>query len=359
VTDRHGRGPRWRDPGWHDAHRGHGPPGAFWWRRRFLRVAVVVAVIWIGFGVLFGVFARGGRGDPNGRGGPPVVVAVVGAALVATFLAYRRLARPVSDLLDGAERLGGGDYDTRVRPAGPRAVRTLGRAFNDMAGRLEASEEARRRFLADVTHELRTPLTVLQAEVEAQLDGIHPRDDAHLTLLLDHTRTLDRLVEDLRTLALGDAGQLTLHPETMSVGAVIDDAVTAIAATATRRDVTLTTVGTELADLELDADPVRLGQVVTNLLTNAVRHTPPGGTVTITASTGAATITVTVADTGPGIAGDPERVFDRFARSADSGGSGLGLTIARQLVEGHGGTVTAANSPTGGARFTVTLPRRT
>ena len=111
---------------------------------------------------------------------PPVVVAVVGAALVATFIAYRRLARPVSALLDGAERLGGGDYDARVQPAGPRAVRTLGRAFNEMAGRLEASEEARRRFLADVTHELRTPLTVLQGEVEAQLDGIHPRDDAHL-----------------------------------------------------------------------------------------------------------------------------------------------------------------------------------
>ena len=277
---------------------------------------------------------------------------------IATFLAYRRLARPVSDLLDGAERLGGGDYDARVRPAGPRAVRTLGRAFNEMAGRLEASEEARRRFLADVTHELRTPLTVLQGEVEAQLDGIHPRDDAHLTMLLDHTRTLDRLVEDLRTLALGDAGQLTLHPETMSVGAVVDDAVAATTATATRRGVRLMTTGTTGPDLELDADPVRLGQVVTNLLTNAVRHTPPDGTVTITVAADGEAISVIVADTGPGIAGDPELVFDRFARSADSGGSGLGLTIARQLVEAHGGTITAGNDPTGGARFTVILPRR-
>jgi two-component system sensor histidine kinase BaeS len=358
VTQRHARGREWRGPDGHDRRGGHGPPGAYWWRRRFLRVAVVIAVIWIGFGVLFGIVARVAGGDRSGRGGPPVVVAVVGAALVATFLAYRRLARPVSDLLDGAERLGGGDYDARVRPAGPRAVRTLGRAFNDMAGRLEASEEARRRFLADVTHELRTPLTVLQGEVEAQLDGIHPRDDAHLTMLLDHTRTLDRLVEDLRTLALGDAGQLTLHPETVSVGAVVDDAVTAIAATATRRGVRLTTVGTTRADLELDADPVRLGQVVTNLLTNAVRHSPPDGTVTITVAPGDEAITVTVADTGPGIAGDPERVFDRFARSVDSGGSGLGLTIARRLVEGHGGTITAANDPAGGARFTVTLPCR-
>ena len=361
MTSRHGygRGRGWRSPGRHSPRGWHGPPGAYWWRRRFLRVAVVVAVIWIGFGVLFGIFARGAeRGGDDHRGSPPVVVAVVGAAVIATFIAYRRLAGPVSDLLDGAERLGGGDYEARVHPAGPRAVRTLGRAFNEMAGRLEASEEARRRFLADVTHELRTPLTVVRGEVEAQLDGIHPRDDAHLTTLLDHTRTLDRLIEDLRTLALGDAGELTLHLESISVGVVVDDAVTAIAPTAARRGITLTTAGTAGTDLELDADPMRLGQVVTNLLTNAVRHTPPGGSVTVTVAALEQTVTITVADTGPGIDGDVERVFDRFHRSADSGGSGLGLTIARQLVERHGGTLAAANDPTGGARFTATLPRR-
>jgi signal transduction histidine kinase len=322
-------------------------------------VAVVVSVLWIGFGVLFGFFGRGADRGGGSRGSPPIVVAVVAAAVVATFIAYRRLARPVSDLLDGAERLGGGDYDARVHPAGPRAVRTLGRAFNDMAGRLEASEEARRRFLADVTHELRTPLSVLQGEVEAQLDGIHQRDDANLTTLLDHTRTLDRLIEDLRTLALGDAGQLTLHREAVSVGAIVDDAVTAIAPTAARRGVTLTTVGTARPDLVLEADPMRVGQVMTNLLTNAVRHTPAQGTVTVTVAPTGDTVTVTVADTGPGIEGDVDRIFDRFTRSADSGGSGLGLTIARQLVERHGGKISAANAPTGGGRFTVTLPRTT
>jgi two-component system sensor histidine kinase BaeS len=336
------------------------PAGAAWWRRRFLRVAVVVAVIWITFGVVFGALARGGfRDRQHGGSGPPILLAVVAAALIATFVAYRRLARPVSELLDGAERVGGGDYDVRVQPSGPRAVRTLGQAFNDMAGQLHASDEARRRFLADVTHELRTPLTVLSGEIEAQLDGIHPRDDAHLTRLLDQTRTLGRLVEDLRTLALGDAGRLTLHRESVSVAVVVEDAVAAISATAAQRGVTVTTVGTEgfpLDEMVLDADPVRLGQVVTNLLTNAVRHTPPGGVVTVTVAAGEETVTVTVADTGPGIEGDPERVFDRFAKAADSGGSGLGLTIARQLVERHGGTITAANDPAGGARFTVTLP---
>jgi two-component system, OmpR family, sensor histidine kinase BaeS len=357
VTDRFepGRRPGPHHPRPRNRHGAPGPPGAFWWRRRFLRVAIVVALIWIGFGVLFGAVAGRAERGRDARPGPPVVVvAMIGAAVVATFVAYRRLARPVSELLDGAERLGGGDYDTRVRPSGPRAVRTLGHAFNDMAGRLDASEHARRRFLTDVTHELRTPLTVLQGEVEAQLDGIHPRDDAHLRTLLDQTRTLDRLVDDLRTLALGDAGQLTLHPEAVSVRTVVADAVAAITPTAARRGVTVSTAG---PDIELDADPVRLAQVVTNLLTNAVRHTPDGGTVAVTVDTVGDDVSVTVADTGPGIEGDPQRVFERFVRSSDSGGSGLGLSIARQLVERHGGTLIAANAPAGGARFTVTLPR--
>jgi two-component system sensor histidine kinase BaeS len=329
------------------------PAGAMWWRRRFLRIAVAVAVIWIGSAVLLGALSGRGRGQGDDRGPPPFAFAVVGAAVVATVVAYRRLAGPVSELLDGAERVGDGDYDARVRPSGPRAVRTLGAAFNEMAGRLDSSETARRRFLADVTHELRTPLTVLQAGIEAQLDGIHPRDDAHLALLRDQTRTLDRLVEDLRTLALGDAGRLTLHSETISARSVADDAIAAIASSADGRGVTVALVGD---DVVLEADPVRLTQVLTNLLTNAVRHTPPGGVVTVTIAAAGDNVVISVVDTGPGIAGDPERIFDRFARAADSGGSGLGLTIARQLVERHGGTLVAANDPAGGARFTVTLP---
>jgi two-component system sensor histidine kinase BaeS len=337
-------------------HGDHRPrAGARWWRRRFFRVALFVSAVWVGAGLLFGVFADG-DGGPNGRWGPPPQVFAVSGAVVATIVAYRRLARPMSELLDGAERIGGGDYDARVHPSGPRAVRTLGGAFNEMAGRLDASDTARRRFLADVTHELRTPLAVLHAEIEAQLDGIHPRDDAHLALLLDQARTLDRLVEDLRTMALGDAGRLMLHRESVSARAIATDTVAAIAASAAGRDVTVTVDGD---DAEFDADPVRLGQVLTNLLTNAVRHTPLGGTVTVTVAAGVDEVMFSVADTGPGITGDPERVFDRFARSADSGGSGLGLTIARQLVEGHGGNLVAANVSNGGARFTATLPRRT
>ena len=331
---------------------------ARWWRRRFLRVALVVATIWIASGLAFGLMGgwRDRGGGPEGRGGPPAIFfAMVGAAVLATFIAYRRLARPASELLESAERIGTGDYTARVQPSGPRSMRTLGAAFNGMAERLDASESARRRFLADVTHELRTPLTVLQAEVEAQLDGIHPRDDTHLQLLRDQSRTLDRLVEDLRTLALGEAGQLTLHRESVPVGVIVEDAVAAISSVATARGVVLVVEG--VRDVEVDVDRVRIGQVLANLLSNALRHTPAGGTVSVRTSANERAVDVEVTDTGPGLGAQPDRVFARFERAADSGGSGLGLTIARQLVEAHGGSLTAANVPGGGARFTVRVPR--
>ncbi len=330
---------------------------ARWWRRRFLRVALVVSAIWATSGLLFGWLGRwnDGEGVDDRRGSPAVVFAVVGTAIVATFVAYRRLARPVSELLEGAERVGAGEYSTRVHPAGPRSVRTLGAVFNEMAGRLDATEQSRRRFLADVTHELRTPLTVLQAEVEAQLDGIHPRDDAHLLLLRDQTRTLERLVEDLRTLALGEAGQLTLHRELVPIGIVVDDAVAAIGASATPRGVTVSALPVAL-EVEVDVDRVRIGQVLGNLLTNAVRHTPSGGTVVVDVAVGSGHVEVCVADSGPGLGDDAHAVFDRFHASADSGGTGLGLAIARQLVEAHGGRLDGANQPGGGAVFTICLP---
>jgi two-component system sensor histidine kinase BaeS len=318
-------------------------------------------VIWILAGIAFG-FMFDERRDGN-DGGPPaqaVIPLVVGVAVVATVLAYRRIARPVSRLLGGAARIGDGDYSTRVRPDGPRSVQALGHAFNDMATRLELSEVARRRFLADVTHELRTPLTVLQAGIEAQLDGVHPRDDEHLSTLLEQTRTVNRLVDDLRTLALGDAGQLTVTLQPTSLNEVVDDAVTSMQATARSRSVTIEPRADQ--PVEQEADGTRLVQVLTNLLTNAIRHTPRGGTVTVSlAGDSGGGAVITVDDTGPGIEGDPEVLFDRFHRAADSGGSGLGLTIARQLVTAHGGTITAANRPAaaedpGGARFTVVLP---
>jgi two-component system sensor histidine kinase BaeS len=177
--------------------------------------------------------------------------------------------------------------------------------------------------------------------------------------LLEQTRTVNRLVDDLRTLALGDAGQLKVTMAPTSLNEVVDDAVSAMRATARARAITLERNARE--PVEQDADGTRLVQVLTNLLTNAIRHTPRGGTVTVSLATAAGGAAITVDDTGPGLEDDPEVLFDRFHRAADSGGSGLGLTIARQLVTAHGGTITAANRPAtgedpGGARFTVVLP---
>jgi signal transduction histidine kinase len=318
-----------------------------------------------------------GEGDRRGPGGLLVVGAgVLGVGAIATGLAYRRISRPLGDLLGAAERVADGDYAVSLPgpPQGPRELRLLTHSFNDMASRLADTDEQRRRFLADVTHELRTPLAVLQSGLEAQLDGLRPRDDAHVASLLEETRRLGQLVEDLHTLALAEARRLTLHREPTDVGVVVDDAVRAHAAAAERKQLALTAAVPD--DLPvLDADPTRVRQVLDNLLANALRHTPEGGAVDVAvrpaelpgvaasgagggvAAGGVAGVEVTVADTGPGLAADDlDRIFDRFARASGSRGSGLGLAIVRDLVEAHGGRVDAANRPTGGATFRFTLP---
>jgi signal transduction histidine kinase len=267
--------------------------------------------------------------------------------------------------LGAAEQVAAGDYDVHLSPEGPRDLRVLTSTFNTMAARLADAEEQRRRFLADVTHELRTPLAVLHSGIEAQIDGIHPRDERHLASLLEETERLGRLVGDLHTLALADAGRIVLHRERVSPTALIEDAVAGHSAVAQRAGVALSTaidptlVGAG-AGAELDVDPTRVRQVLYNLLSNAVRHAPEGGRVRVTVEPAGGPppgVRITVTDSGPGFAPDAVgQVFDRFTRSVDSTGSGLGLSIARDLVEAHGGTIQARNEPAGGAAVTFTLP---
>ena len=346
----------------------HGPPWHMGrrFRRRFLVVTLGMLFALVGIGFVIGLNAKGGGGGPpprgDQRGGPWSPVGFVAFVLViggvATALAYRRISRPVADLLGAADRLSNGDYDVNVRPDGPRELRALTRTFNEMAARLAVSEEQRRRFLAEVTHELRTPLAVLQSGIEAQVDGIHPRDDRHLTSLLEETQLLGRLIDDLHTLALADAGRLTLHYETTSPRALVEDAIASQSALAGRRRITLTPqVAGDVPELE--ADPTRIRQVLANLLSNAVRHSPEGSEVLVRVEATPGRVRFTVIDAGPGIPAERlEHLFERFVPSADSRGSGLGLSIARDLVHAHGGTISARNQPGGGAEVSFEFPTR-
>jgi two-component system sensor histidine kinase BaeS len=300
----------------------------------------------------------------NRPGGKFVIGAVTVAAGAATAVAYRRISPPVGDLLDAAEQVASGDYGVDVEVRGPRELRLLTETFNEMAARLAANEEQRRRFLADITHELRNPLAVLHSEIEAQLDGVHPRDDHHLASLLEETRRLGHLVDDLHTLALAETGRLVLQPEAVAFSVLVDEVVGRHEAQVRQRDAAVrASITPGLPNAWVD--PARVRQVLDNLLANAIRHTPAGGEVVVEVSTlprpgsgEGPMVRCRVTDAGPGFRDDQlGQVFERFKRAGDSRGSGLGLSIARDLVRAHGGTIDASNDPTtGGASVSFTLP---
>jgi signal transduction histidine kinase len=342
--------------------RSHPPDAPRRFRRRLLLVAVALVVAWMVVAALITGAATGNWGDrPGGRFVIGAVTVVVGAA---TGVAYRRMSRPVGDLLGAAEQVATGDYGVDVEVRGPHELRLLTATFNEMAARLAANEEQRRRFLADITHELRNPLAVLQSEIEAQMDGVHPRDDQHVASLLEETRRLGHLVDDLHTLALAETGRLVLQQEAVALGALVDEVVGRHEAQAGQRGVALrASIAPELPKAWVD--PARVRQVLDNLLANAIRHTPAGGEVSVDVSTlggpgsgDGQMLRCRVTDAGAGFREDQLRqVFERFERASDSGGSGLGLSIARDLVRAHGGEIDASNDPTtGGASVSFTLP---
>jgi signal transduction histidine kinase len=333
-------------------------------RRHFVGKFVLVLVFFVvaisALSALIGGFVwRGG-----GHRGPffPVGILVVALVVFLVVRAGRRFASPVADVMEAADRVAAGDYETRVDERGPREVQRLGRSFNAMTERLGSNEARRRQLLADVAHELRTPLSVIQANLEAFIDGLYPTDEEHLRSVLEETETMSRLLNDLQTLSTAEAGALTLHREPTAARDLLDAATRSFAAQASDAGVRLET---RVADglPEVDVDRLRIGEVLSNLLSNGLRHTPAGGVVTLSASAvetreakEAKGLELSVTDTGTGI--PPERlahVFDRFSRASDSPGAGLGLAIAKSLVEAHGGRI-RANSGETGTTITFVLP---
>jgi signal transduction histidine kinase len=274
--------------------------------------------------------------------------------LLARFL-FRNL-RIVRDLISFTGRLADGDYSARVSTPTSPAVKPVTDSFNQMADRLEVADELRRRLLADVGHELRTPLTVVRGELEAMADGVRDLDPEQIRLLLDDIDVMERLLDDLRTLSMTEAGMVNLEKETTDLGVLVGDLVDRFLPQAKAEEVHISCLAPEAVQMEID--PYRFGQVINNLLANALRAASPGDRITVTVGAGSnSTGIVTVQDTGRGIPEDQiDAVFDRFHKGTDSNGSGLGLTISRDLVTAHGGTISIASQTGVGTTATITVP---
>ena len=318
----------------------------------FAFIAVLIGLlIWLAASVL-GILAAPVRG----QAGIVIPIVIIFAGLFLLGRALQRVATPIGDLMQAAERVEEGDYAVRVREHGPRELRALARAFNSMAARLQSSDAQRRNLLADVTHELRTPLTVIQGNLEGLLDGVYARDDEHLAPILEETRVLSRLIDDLRTLALADSGALKLQKEPTDLAALTSETVASFRAQADANGIELSVeVGSNLPALELD--PARIRQVLENLIANALRFTPRGGSICVKCFTENTRIQVSVADTGAGIPADElPHIFERFHKSHDSRGTGLGLAIAKNLVAAHGGEISAHSEPGNGTTIQFSFP---
>ncbi len=279
-------------------------------------------------------------------------------ALALGLLLARQLTAPIRALTTAAHRLAAGEM-TQVQVRADDEIGQLGQAFNAMAQSLAQQETLRRNLMADIAHELRTPLTVIRSDLEALLDGVYEPTPETLASIQEETLLLARLVDDLRALAQAEAGQLRLERERIELA----DLLRGVAASF---DLQAKSQGQELkldlvADLPpIDADPQRVRQVVANLISNALRHAPEAGHVVVSAEALPTEVQVSVADDGPGIATeDLPRLFDRFWRGPQlrAQGSGLGLTIARELVRAHGGRIWVESEPGQGSTFFFTLPR--
>jgi two-component system sensor histidine kinase BaeS len=313
-------------------------------------------------GMLYALPARDAREPLDPPLLTPLVLmnaAVMAVALVLSFGLSRQILRPVGELKAAAARMESGDLDVQVQVRGRDEIADLGRTFNSMASRLAETERLRRQLVSDVAHELRSPVTNLRCTLEAIQDGLAPADRASIDALHEETLFLQRLISDLQELALAEAGRLTLNLGDVDLEDVMRRAASAMAKAPGA--VITVAVNADLPRIVGDAD--RLEQVLRNLLSNARRHTPADGSISVGASPEDAVVRITVQDTGAGIPSEHlPHVFDRFYRADQSraratGGAGLGLAIARQIVAAHGGVIEATSAGAGlGTTFTIDIP---
>jgi len=285
-------------------------------------------------------------------------------AMVVTWLVSRPLQRSLQELTNAARELSRGHYARRVPVVGAGSeLDTFASAFNSMAGRLEDVEGTRRRLLSDLAHELRTPIATLTVYHDGLFDGVTDLGPDTRNVLTAQTDRLARLAEDIDDVSRAEEGRLRLNPQPHQVADLIKTSTEALRARYADKGVELVGVTKNAPGLTVDVDPDRIGQVLGNLLTNALRHTPPGGRVTMTAHAEPAEVAITITDTGEGILpAHLPHVFERFyrgdtARNRDRSGSGIGLTISKAIIDAHGGTITAhSDGPGHGARFDILLP---
>lgn len=286
-----------------------------------------------------------------GAGVVAFVLVLVGGLVAARSL--RAMTRPLDDLIEASGRIESGDYTVRVPMSGGGGVRSLTRAFNQMSTQLQASDERRRVFLAEVTHELRTPLTVIQGQLEAMQDGIYEADPDRVAALLSQARQMASLIEDLHTISLAEVGALELELAPADLNTVAEEVVAAFTPAAELQGVTLKAeVRTNTVAVVLDRSATR--RVLGNIVSNALRHTPAAGTVSLVVSLDGPRGVIETIDSGPGM--PPElaaRAMERFEKGSDSDGSGLGLAIARELMEVQGGSIELASTVGEGTRVKI------
>jgi len=285
----------------------------------------------------------------------------IAIALILTFILSRRILSPIRTLGNTARKLGKGDFSQRVRIKDRGEVGELAKTFNSMADDLERTEKLRRNMVADIAHELRTPLSNVSGYLEAIRDEVIKPEPSTIASLSEEVDLLSRLVDDLQELALADAGELKLNRQSEDITQLIQQAVKAVQTKVLAKGLEINVdITANLSSVNIDYQ--RISQVLRNLLENAIKHTPNGGKITVSAVQQESFIRVNVEDDGEGIpAEDLPNMFERFyrvdkSRTRHAGGSGLGLTIAKRLVESHGGTISVQSELGKGSCFSFTLP---